>query len=398
MSQFKHDGGAERIGLALSGGGSRAIAFHLGCLRALQAEGILPHIKTISAVSGGSIIAALYCTHEGSFAEFESAVRKVLTEGFAKHAVRKALTTREGISALLCFALVLVVRLAGIVVSLGRRLFRLGAKVRPDKTWFHRFASRTTILRRVYSDVLFDRKTFADLRQDRPRLIIVACELRTKTAFYFAQDGIGSYKLGRAAPGRMEIAHAVAASAAFPGLLPALDEYLLLEKDGQSRSHRVILTDGGVYDNLGIAPLWPDRDPTISLHAEQYDTIIACRAGYGTEISPPPVFWPSRMMAVVESIHARAQNFATNRLYDLKKSGDVKIFILPYLGQDDSKLAGLPADFVRHEFVANYPTDFSAMSPAWIDKLSKRGEQVTRALLRQHRPFHKVDSAASHTL
>jgi hypothetical protein len=32
------------IGLALSGGGSRAIAFHLGCLRALQERGVLQKV------------------------------------------------------------------------------------------------------------------------------------------------------------------------------------------------------------------------------------------------------------------------------------------------------------------------------------------------------------------
>ena len=40
-----------RIGLALSGGGSRAIAFHLGCLRALHDYGLLDDVDVISAVS-----------------------------------------------------------------------------------------------------------------------------------------------------------------------------------------------------------------------------------------------------------------------------------------------------------------------------------------------------------
>ena len=49
------------IALALSGGGSRAIAFHLGCLRALNDRGLLKRVKTVSSVSGGSVIAATYC-------------------------------------------------------------------------------------------------------------------------------------------------------------------------------------------------------------------------------------------------------------------------------------------------------------------------------------------------
>ena len=49
-----------RIGLALSGGGFRASIFHLGVIRRLEELGIMKHVHTISAVSGGSIIAAYY--------------------------------------------------------------------------------------------------------------------------------------------------------------------------------------------------------------------------------------------------------------------------------------------------------------------------------------------------
>src|SRR5688500_15653109 len=44
--------------LCLSGGGFRAALFHLGALRRLNELGLLGRIDTISAVSGGSILAA----------------------------------------------------------------------------------------------------------------------------------------------------------------------------------------------------------------------------------------------------------------------------------------------------------------------------------------------------
>ena len=50
----------KRIGLALSGGGFRASIFHLGVIRRLEELGIMKYVHTISAVSGGSIIAAYY--------------------------------------------------------------------------------------------------------------------------------------------------------------------------------------------------------------------------------------------------------------------------------------------------------------------------------------------------
>jgi NTE family protein len=50
------------IGLCLSGGGYRAALFHLGALRRLNELGILAKLKTISSVSGGSIVSAHLAT------------------------------------------------------------------------------------------------------------------------------------------------------------------------------------------------------------------------------------------------------------------------------------------------------------------------------------------------
>ena len=47
------------VGLCLSGGGYRAAVFHLGSLIRLNEAGLLPRLRTVSSVSGGSIIAGL---------------------------------------------------------------------------------------------------------------------------------------------------------------------------------------------------------------------------------------------------------------------------------------------------------------------------------------------------
>jgi len=44
-----------KIGLALSGGGVRALVFHLGVLKRLAQENLLEEITQISSVSGGSL-------------------------------------------------------------------------------------------------------------------------------------------------------------------------------------------------------------------------------------------------------------------------------------------------------------------------------------------------------
>ena len=79
------------IALALSGGGSRAIAFHLGCLRALSDRSVLDKVSVISAVSGGAVIAALYAYKIRSFDEFDEAVRDILRTGLQRAALRHLL-------------------------------------------------------------------------------------------------------------------------------------------------------------------------------------------------------------------------------------------------------------------------------------------------------------------
>ena len=48
------------LGLALSGGGFRATAFHLGTLKRLRELGLLQKVDVISTVSGGSIAGAYW--------------------------------------------------------------------------------------------------------------------------------------------------------------------------------------------------------------------------------------------------------------------------------------------------------------------------------------------------
>ena len=94
----------------------------------------------------------------------------------------------------------------------------------------------------------------------------------------------------------------------------------------------------------------------------------------------------SRLKAAFAAVHSRAQNATAQRLFDLRKAGSIRSFAMPYLDQNDDGLAHAPADLVTRETVANYPTDFSAMSEQWIENLSKRGEQLTLAVIQQHAP------------
>src|SRR5262249_13659980 len=71
-----------RFGLALSGGGFRAALYHLGLIRFLRDAGILSQVTHISAVSGGSIMAAHMTfnweRYNGSLNEFDDAASELI--------------------------------------------------------------------------------------------------------------------------------------------------------------------------------------------------------------------------------------------------------------------------------------------------------------------------------
>ncbi|TGG92889.1 patatin [Natronospirillum operosum] len=379
------DGSSGKLALALSGGGSRAMAFHLGCLRALHDLKLLEQVSTITAVSGGSVLAGLYCSHSGSFDSFETKVQEVLRRGFVRPAVIRAVTSTDGLKAIGYATALMIERAVAIIARLALKLLKRDRQGEhwPNSAPFLRKASRTTILRNVFSET-FNHCKLQELREDRPMLIVVACELRSKAAFYFTKERLHCWRYGSASVDGVELADAVVASAAYPAALPALEQVLVFSKNGKEVAHRITLTDGGVYDNLGLAPLWPDRDFSDSMPVEQHDWIIACRAGYGLDVTEPPSVWISRMHAAFESVFARAQNHATKRLFDLKESGKLKGFLLPYLGQKDSSLKFAPPNLVKREVTAGYATNFNAMETEWIDRLVKRGEQIVHAQVKEH--------------
>ncbi len=392
---IREDGGVPvepKIGLALSGGGSRAIAFHLGCLRALNRLGLLRRVQILSTVSGGSVIGAYFMAHQGDFSSFEAKISELLRTGLAKPMVTKLFS----LLGLKLIGVFLAVALTASIVGLLRLLVSIGRAVAPTvlvskferldiTSPLHRFLSRTSLLQATLDDLLFFDQRLADLSQ-HPQLIINATELRTGSAFRFSTLESGSWRWGKLHQNDVSLAHAVAASAAYPLFLPAFDETLTFQKDGELRTTRVILTDGGIYDNLGLACMWPDRSPEVSLNVIPIDTIICCSAGYGLRQEPPSQFFLARMRSVFSTTFDRAQNASIKRLHDLKQSGQIKNFIIPYLGQLDRQLPNPPADLVRREEAHTYPTNFNAMPDEWIARLSRRGEQLTLCLAKAYIP------------
>lgn len=382
------------IGLALSGGGSRAIAFHLGCMRALHDRGILQKTSILSGVSGGSVIAALYAYSDEPFPAFERRVERALLRGMVWGIARHTLLSVETPKILF------TILTSGLVALLGRvsqlallplGLLKIGGSKLALTSQFlaaplPRFASRTTAFERHLKAAYFKNRKVDEVGRNGLKVVLNAAELRTGTAFRFGSAESGCWRYGRLV-GTPEVATAVAASAAFPAFLPALDRRLEFENKGTKASHRVVITDGGVYDNLGISCMLPGRSSEFSTNAFPVDFIIACNAGQGTPSGTRlPYFWGARMLATILTIHRRTETLSQNLLHRMAAAGEIKGFVMPYLGQVDSRLPVRPADLVTREATVDYPTDFNPMSAATTKMLAARGEQLTNALLDAYAP------------
>lgn len=351
------------------------MAFHLGCLRGLHQLGILPKVGVLSTISGGSVIGAYYAyTPEKDFEEFESDIRRFLNAGFQCAIGLEMFEPQNLLPLLISFPLAQVQE---AIAQLTRGRFQ--PRIR-------RFWSRTDVFERVLARDVFGERTLASDRRNNLEVVIGACELRTGEAFRFGNRHSGSWRFGELATNDLPVAFAVAASAAYPIFLPAFDRTWTFRRNGVEK-HRVILTDGGIYDNLGLQVLEPGRDPAYSLHCFPCANLIVCNAGHGQESGDAiPMGFLSRIKRSFATVHRRVQDSAMSHLHHLRTSGQIQGFALPYLGQQDSALPMAIPGLISRDQVVGYPTNFGAMKNDWIDRLSRRGEQLTIALVQHYLP------------
>ena len=380
------------IGLSLSGGGSRAVAFHLGTLRALEDLNLLDEVDVISGVSGGSVMTGLLGYTEASFAHIDRDTSRFLRRGLVLPGLTKLLHPARAAALVWSLAFVAVPTLlcdllTGSVNRVASLLpgLRSACSALSRTSWpIRRRYSRTHVLADAIADVVGPQRCDAPTRQ-RKSIVFNACELRTGTAFRMSNQRFGSYRYGWAPADELRVADAVMASAAYPPFLPPFDWKRPFELNGKTDTHRVIVTDGGVFENLGVTVMELGRDPQISAIGYNVDIIIVSDAGAGQFTGETvPISWPKRMTQVVTAVMRKVQDATKQRLHDHAKAGRIDGFVYAALGQTDQRVPLKPANWVDREEVIRYPTDFSAMSEKNIQRLSARGEAITRALLTQY--------------
>ena len=353
--QPKQDG----IALCLSGGGYRAMLFHVGAIIRLNQLGFLNKLDRVSSVSGGSITAGVLALNWKKLKFNSAGVAENLDE-FSIAPIRAMALRTIDASSIIEGAL-----LPGTV---------------SDK------------VRKAYQDHLFGNSTLQDL-PDKPRFVINATNVQSMALCRFSKPYMWDYKVGKIPKPKIALAAAVAASSAFPPVLsPA--ELHLQESDFEANTGTslqkepyttdMVLTDGGVYDNLGLETAW-----------KKYSTILVSDGGGATQPEPEPKHdWGRHAYRILNIIDNQVRSLRKRQLIGGFKAGlrkgaywgirtDIKNYGLP---------DALPFPFDQTLQLANIPTRLKRIEPEQQKALINWGYAVCDAALRAHMDMGAVPS------
>lgn len=347
-------GAGTGIALCLSGGGYRAMLFHLGTLWRLNELGYLPKLERVSSVSGGSITAGVLAKRWSELA-FEG-------DGVAGNFET---TVAEDIFALAGKTIDVWVVLSGLLS----------------------FSSIAKRLAAAYRRQLFGARTLQDL-PDSPQFVINSTNLQTGELWRFSKARMADYRVGEVPAPTVELATAVAASSAFPPFLSPLRLKLApgavvgFPGEPQPPLHappyttRIVLSDGGVYDNLGLQ------------QATGFPTVLVSDGGAKTADEPRPTgFWLMQMVRVLKVID--------NQVLALRRSHLISGYTQasdPLLGAywgirtliANYGVQTLPAPPERTLELAETPTRLARLSEERQHRLVNWGYAVCDAAMRAH--------------
>ena len=303
----------KKIGLALSGGGYRAAAYHIGTLRALNKLDILDKVDVISSVSGGSITAAYYALNKDNYNKFEQSFISKLQKGVLLFSILNLILV-IGLIAISVWLLGWWILLLDFVL-----LFFLWFKLLPFSVW----------IENAYNKHFFENKKLSDL-PNKPLIAINSTDVATGTLFTFSQIKMAGYKY----EGKdkkivfkheiFPIARAVMASSCVPfAFSPIKISSKYCDVPFEKGVNKPLLIDGGLYDNQGAHKL---TEKSSNYHTQ---IIIVSDAGVGEMNTKWAFNIPMMLVKTSNIMMKRIKTFQfRNNVYTKNDNNDLRFAYL----------------------------------------------------------------------
>jgi NTE family protein len=359
ISSYLPDEKEKRKGTAfcMSGGGYRAALFHLGALRRLNELGLLASIDTFTSVSGGSIMASQLATFMAGAKREPGKPVDGFDEGVA-----------EPMRAF-----------AGKDVRTGAALARL-----KPSNWLVPGA-QSEALAAAYAEGPAPGR-LADL-PETPRFVFLASDMRFRDQWVFDTGlrRIGSSSAGYGELGTWTLAQAVAASSCVPGAFSvvrakqaptALTGGSYAEADRDRLVTEIDLSDGGMFDNLGLEPVWRD-----------HETVLVSDAAPSFKPDPDVGWlWGALRQGVI--LLEQATEVRKRWLVSSFIRGELKGAYWGIASRPESYELDPPPTAYSHrlirDFIAPIRIDLDVFSPGEMGVLENHGYLMTDVALRKH--------------
>ena len=324
--------------------------FHAGALWRLNDSGYLGRVDRVSSVSGGSIAAGVLASRWSEL-RFDDGVADNFTD-----------------------------TVVGPIRSMAERTIDWKAVV---GALFMRGGAGNRVAA-AYRRHLFEGRTLQDL-PNRPRFVFHATNLQTGALFRFEKPYMADYRVGIVRKPEVPLATAVAASSAFPPVLSplrlSLDPAAVEAADGadlheKPYTRRAVLTDGGVYDNLGLETAFKNFTTVL----------ISDGGGRMPDAKRVTAFWPLQLLRVTKVIDNQVRALRKREaIEDFQSNGwdgtywGIRTDISHYELND-----ALPCDLARTRELAATPTRLAAIEDDLQERLINWGYAVCDAALRRH--------------
>ncbi|MBL7710765.1 MAG: patatin-like phospholipase family protein [Chitinophagaceae bacterium] len=366
----------DRIGIALSGGGYRATAFHLGTLKKLEQLGILSRVNVISTISGGSITGACYCSRKGDFDAFYQDLYSGLQ---TKNVIKRILLSWMGLRFLVFLLL---------FIGSGYFLFTSYAWLFPIaivllllvllKFQFQLFPISKRI-EQIYDEFFYQHFMLGQL-PDQPTLVIGSTNLQTAKPFSFSKDWMqdSTYQYMddpiKFKPAKYPLARAVMASSCVPfAFTPVTIDKEFFDDEAEAGKVHPVLVDGGVYDNQGIHKV---------MQSGQYNCgiVITSDAGCGSsgEMSFKNTF--SLLMETVNVFMSRIKKSQMVRnVYDNASTVNKQVAYFSLGWDTENCISGFITNLDKQQ-ITRFVIDAHQLKPEWVAAPRKYETEITTYL------------------